>query len=429
MPWSARFPVALGFFTIAICLGGAIAWAVLATIQSAVVGQGTVSVAQNRQIVQHPDGGVVTKIHIINGQSVGAGDVLFTLDDSRVRSELLLLETQYFELLARRRRLEAERDGTDGPDFSQDNLQLPLTGTLRDAIAGQQQMFAARHDIYQQNKRQLQHQRDQAKVQVEGLGLQLNSIERQRELTADHLADSEILLKKGLIPAAKVIGLSANLADLDGKIGLIKANIAAAQGDIFETALKMSALELTRHEDATKQLRDLALREISLRHEHGTLQQRLGRLQIRASVNGLVHGLNIHAENAVIRPAEPLMYLIPQDRPLVISAQISQSEIDQVFVGQTVNLRLSSANPNTTPDLLADVATLSADIYDGPAGTAPFYLAELHLREGEIAKLPRGQKLVPGMRVDTFFGTGNRSPLTYLTKPFSEFFSKALRES
>ena len=143
----------------------------------------------------------------------------------------------------------------------------------------------------------------------------------------------------------------------------------------------------------------------------------------------MVYGLTVFTERAVIRPAEPVLFIVPQDRPLVIAAQVDPIHIDQVFVGQDVTLRFSALDQRTTPELLGQVTQLSADAFEDEATRASFYRAEIILSEGQQALLPEGAALIPGMPVESFIRTDDRTPLAYLVKPLTDYFSRAFRES
>ena len=157
--------------------------------------------------------------------------------------------------------------------------------------------------------------------------------------------------------------------------------------------------------------------------------ERLSRLEITAPVSGVVYGLPVFAERSVIRPAEPVLFIVPQDRPLVIAAEVDPIHIDQVFIGQNVTLRFSALDQRTTPELEGQVIQLSADAFEDEATRLSFYRAEIVLGEGEAAKLPAGSTLIPGMPVESFIRTEDRTPLAYLVKPLADYFTRAFRES
>ena len=175
-------------------------------------------------------------------------------------------------------------------------------------------------------------------------------------------------------------------------------------------------------------LRDLQYQELELNEKRRALLTRLSRLDIRAPVSGIVYGLQFFAPRSVIRPADPVMYLVPQDRPLVIASQIETIHIDQVYPGQDVILRFPALNQRTTPELNGLVSKVSADAFSDEATGRSYYRAEILVKDGEMARLPDGVTLVPGMPVEAFIRTADRTPLAYLVKPLTDYFTKAFRD-
>ena len=167
---------------------------------------------------------------------------------------------------------------------------------------------------------------------------------------------------------------------------------------------------------------------MELKEQRRAPKQQLARLDIKAPVSGIVYGLQVFALRAVIHAADPLLYLVPQDRPLVIAARVAPMCIDQLFIGQTVFLRFSALDKNNTPKLLGLVTQISADTFQNGSAGGAYYRVEITLAQGETARLPEGTTLRPGMPVETYIKIGDRSPLAYLIKPLSNYFVKAFRE-
>ncbi|MEJ6478612.1 MAG: HlyD family secretion protein, partial [Octadecabacter sp.] len=149
----------------------------------------------------------------------------------------------------------------------------------------------------------------------------------------------------------------------------------------------------------------------------------------RAPVSGVGYGMRGFAERSVVRAADPLLYLVPQDRPLVIAAKIALTDIDQISPQQEVALRFSAFDQRETPELFGRVSLISPDAFQDETTGQSFYRAEIVLAEGEIGRLPDGFVLIPGMPVDAFIRTARRSPIAYLTKPLADYFARAFRES
>ena len=425
--WSARRPLILGLVALLVLVGGFGTWAVMAQITGAVITTGQIEVDRNRQVVQHPDGGVVDEIIADEGDTVVAGDLLIRLDPSVLTSELAVVEGQLFEILARRGRLEAERDGSEWIVFPDALMQGD--GAAKELMEGQSRLFAARKDSTARATEQLTQQRAQIASQLDGIAAQQDAIEAQRALILEELEDQQSLLDRGLAQASRVLALQRDEANLLGRIGELTASAAQAGERMTEIDIQILGLSTTQREDAITQLRDLQFNELELSERRRTLRQQLDRLDIRAPVSGIVYGLQVFAPKSVIRPAEPVMFLVPQDRPLVIATQVQPTDIDQIFVGQDVTLRFSAFDQRRTPELNGSVTLVSADAFQDEGSRLSYYRAEVQLNEGEIDRLPEEMTLIPGMPVEAFVRTEDRSPLDYLIKPLTDYFSKAFRES
>jgi HlyD family secretion protein len=427
--WSARKPLVIGLIGLVLLVGGFGTWAAFTQISGAIIAPGRIEVDQNRQVVQHPDGGVVSAIEVKEGDKVSIGQVLIRLDPNNLQSELSIIENQLAELMARRGRLEAERDGRDILKF--DPLLIEISARNNDAadlMAGQNSLFEARAQTVAAEIDQLDKRRGQISNQIEGIEAQQVALARQLELIEMELTDQQTLLDRGLAQATRVLGLQREQARLSGTMGDLAAQKAEAEGRITEIEISILKLGTDRREEAITTLRDLQFRELELREQRRALIEQMGRLDIPAPVSGVVYNLQVFAQRSVIRPADPVLFIVPQDRPLVINARVDSIHVDKLFVGQEVTLRFSALDQRTTPELFGRVTQISADAFEDEATRASYYRAEIVLSEGEQARLPEGTTLIPGMPVEAFIRTADRTPLAYLVKPFTDYLAKAFRE-
>lgn len=426
--FSAKGALWLGTVTLLLLVAGLGLWSVSTTISGAIVASGRIEVEQNRQIVQHPDGGVVAEIMVSEGTSVAAGDVLLRLDGTQLGSELAIVEGQLTEVQARRARLEAERDGLAQMTLPPSLVaKAALSPEVADQIEGQRRLFTARAETLAGTIEQLQKRMAQTQSQIEGIDAQSAALNDQLDLIGRELADQQSLLDKGLAQAARVLGLQREAARLAGEVGELTAARAQAEGRITEIELEILGLSSQRREEANAQLRDIGTAELELIQRQQALAERIARLEIRAPTSGTVLGLQITTLRSVLRPADPVAYIIPQDRPLVIAAQIAPIHIDEVFVGQKVKLVFPAFSARSTPDVEGEVAIVSADALTDTTTNRSYYRAEISLSADEVQRL--GQTLLPGMPVDAFIQTRERTPLAYLVQPFTDYFSRAFRES
>lgn len=427
--FSPRHHVLMGLLAILVLVGGFGVWSVTANIAGAIIAPGQLVVDQKRQVVQHPDGGVVAEILVKDGDAVEAGQVLIRLDPSELVSERNVVEASLFESLARRGRLEAERDGADRITF--DPLLTDLLADRADVRAlteGQARLFDARRKTLASQIEQMGKRVGQIRNQIEGLDAQATALEVQLKLIREELADQQALLDKGLTQASKVLALQREEASLLGRQGSLIAQRAENEGRITEIEIERLRLTSTRREEAITELRDLSFKELELRERLRSVEQKLDRLDIRAPVAGVVLAMTVFAEQAVIRPAEPVLYIVPQNRPLLIIARLDPIHVDEVYIGQPVTLRFAALDSRTTPKLDGKVVSVSPDVLSDNTTGARYYQVEIRLNAGETEKLPDGVTLVPGMPADAFIRTADRTPLSYLVKPLAEYFNKAFRE-
>ncbi len=427
--WSASRPLVWGFLTVALLIGGLGAWSVLTTLAGAIIAPGQIEVSQSRQIVQHPDGGVVAEILVTEGASVGAGEVLLRLDGSQLFSELAIVENQLYELGARRARLEAERDGAVAVSFPPALLAASATRPdVAEIVEGQAGLFAAHRETLAQATDQRKTRIEQIGSQVAGIDAQREAIDTQIALLLAELATQKGLLEKGLTQAARVSTLERDLAQARGRKGELTAAGAEAAGRITEIEIEISGLVTQQRETAEAELRDIIARELEQTERQRALSDRIARLDIRAPAAGLVLGLQVTTPQSVIRPADALMYVVPQDRPLLVAARVPVTHVDEVRLGQDVRLVFSSLPSRTTPELLGQVILVSADALTDDRTGLTYYRTEIAIDVEDLQAL-EGVSVLPGMPVDAFIKTTERTPLSYLIKPFTDYFRNAFRET
>jgi HlyD family secretion protein len=426
--WQLRPLLLLGYMTLFLLVFGIGAWAAVSRIAGAVVGSGALEVQGNRQVVQHPTGGVIKVIHARNGDKVEAGEVLIELDGEDLRPELGTVEGQWFEMLARKSRLQAERDQLDSitfdPELTSREAASPEITTL---IRAQEQQFAARLKSRKEEEAQLEEQKTQIGKQNEGLVALQAATRSQIELLTREIEGQQTLFKQGLTEMTRLLTPQRELARLQGVAGQVEASIAENLGKIAEIEIQRVRLVSKAREDAIAELRELEFKEIETREKRRQLLDRMARLYLRAPVSGTVYGSTADTVRAVIRSAEPVMYVVPKDTPLIVRTRIDTIHIDQVHVGQEAILRFSAFDQRTTPELKGHVTDVSADAYLDERTGQHYYKADIELDDKEAERLSH-VTLLPGMPVESFIQTGSRSALSYFVKPMEDYFTRAFRD-
>ena len=426
--WTSRGYAFIGYVTVFVLLGGVGAWAALTRINGAVVAGGIVEVASQRQVVQHPTGGVVGKIFVDEGDKVEAGQVLMRLDDTFDRSELAVIESQLFSLMGTAARLKAEQDEATEITFDPELLEAAKTSAEAKAIVdGQRRLMKARKETRDKQMGQLQEKKAQIGKQNEGLESRIEALQTQLKLIGQELDAQNKLLAQSLTNASRVLALQREEADIKGTISQAESNIAENAGRVAEIEIAILNIDSTVREEAITNLRDIEAKIAELKENRNSKHETLSRMDITAPMSGVVLSLQVHALRSVIRPADPLLYIIPQETELLIGTQIAPNQIDQVHVGQLAHIRFAAFDHRTTPEIFGHIIRVSADVLSDQRTGATYYKAEIRPDAGELVKLG-GNEVLPGMPVETFIQTTERSPLAYLVKPLADYFAKAFRE-
>ncbi|KQV70343.1 HlyD family type I secretion periplasmic adaptor subunit [Rhizobium sp. Root1220] len=404
---------------------GAGGWAATTQLTGAIIAPGVVKVDQNLKAIQHRDGGIVSEIAVKEGDFVSRGQVLLRLDDAQTRAELSIVKTQLIELKARQARLLAERDNLDEIIVTAD-----VAATLSASpmiTAGEARLFEGNRKNRESQKQQLRYGISQLEEEVKGLDAQLEAKADELALVHTEHAKMSGLAERKLIDTSRKYIVDREIAKLTGETAEIRANIARTRARMSEIQLQIIAIDETARTEAQRELSSIEPKISELRERRMAVEDRLSRTEIRAPLSGTVNELSIHTIGGVITPAEKLVTLVPADASLKIEAKLSPVDIDQVAVGQPSKLRFSAFNQRATPELKGRITYVSAATSTDPTTGQIFYLADVAVWPGELAKLG-DNKLLPGMPVEVFISTEERTAISFLAKPLTDQFNRAFRE-
>ncbi|MCC9621285.1 HlyD family type I secretion periplasmic adaptor subunit [Thalassospira sp. MA62] len=422
-----RKHMVLGGGVVIALFAGFLLWLMIAQLSGAVVASGKLVVESNVKDVQHSDGGIVGEINVRDGDRVQAGDLLIRLDDTMARASLGIVETQISSLRARRMRLTGERDGRDQLVLPDDFIGRRNDPEIAQLVAAETNLFAARRQSLTGQKQQLSQKLAQLSETIVGLSAQKSANEEERHHIVDELTGLETLFEQQLVPITRVAALRRERASLDGTHGELTAQIAATRMQISETEMQILQLDRDRQTEVLGELTDIDQQIAQLMQREIALRDQLRRIDIRAPYDGTVYQMAVHTVGGVIGAGDRIMGIVPNQDELVIESRVNPRDIEQVMVGQKAMLRFTAFNQRTTPELSGRVSFVSADLDRDDMTGETFYIVRVRISKGEVAKLG-GRDLMPGMPVETFLETGQRTALSYLIKPLSDQFARAFRE-
>jgi HlyD family secretion protein len=422
----------IGFSMVAILLGGVGGWATTTQLAGAVIAPGTIVVESNVKKVQHPTGGVVGQILVKEGAEVKDGDVVLRLDDTVTRSTLGVVRSQLDETLAREARLLAERDDANALVFPDQLTKRRDDPSVAMAVAGEEKLFESRRTARAGQRSQLRERITQLNEEVRGLSAQLEAKESELQLIATELTGVADLYKKNLVSISRYMQLQRDQTRLQGERGQFIADIARARGKISETELQIIQVDQDFRTEVLKDLRDAQGKIAELKERVTAAEDQLKRVELRAPQTGFVHQLAVHTVGGVIGNGETIMQIVPRSDELVVEAKVAPSDIDQVAIGAEAVVRVLAGNQRTTPVITGRLTRVSADLTREQQQNAvqpaqAYYTVRIVLPSQEVARL-RDIHLLPGMPVEVFIQTHERSPLQYLLKPLQDQIARTFRE-
>ena len=424
---SIRFYQLFALAVLLVLFGGLSAWAAISKIKGAVIANGVVVVETNSKKVQHRDGGIIAKINVKQGDLVIAGDLLAILDDTETRAELAIVEAVLTEFSAKRARLDAESIDAGKIDFPEFLTNRNSDPKIAKIMASQEKLFKSRRAAMAGQTEQLVQRIDQLNEEITGLTAQQESRQEQLRLINKELKSLKKLERKKLVRATRVLALEREAARLGGEAGNLTSQIARTKGRIGETKVQILQIDQDMRSKVLTELRDTQTRISELEERQVSANAKLSRISIRAPQTGYVHELDIHTIGGVIATGQTLMLIVPESDKLIIEAKVRPEDITQIHNGQQALVRLPSFDLRQTPQVTGNVEFVAADLTVPDPPDPSFYKVRLRMPAGEILKLG-DVPLKPGMPVEVFVQTGERSPLSFLVKPLTDQFAHVFRE-
>ena len=406
---------------------GFLGWAALAPLDKGVAVSGKVMVSGHRKVVQHPSGGIVERIDVRDGDKVVAGQVLIRLKETPLLGQAQSLRSQFYGSLASEARLNAERDGVASVSFPTELTALASEPEVASNLALQRQLFDSRRQALLLDQQGIDESIAGAEAQLRGVRDSQASKVLQRTALAEQLQGLRELAREGYIPRNRLLDSERVYAQVLGSISEDYGRIGQLQRQVLEMRLKIRQLAEEYQKEVRTQLADTRVRTEDLRNRLASAEFELANSQLRAPVAGIVVGLDVFTEGGVIKPGQALMEIVPQGEPLLVEARVPVELADKVHAGLPVELMFSAFSQSTTPRVVGEVMLVSADRQVDERTDEPYYTLRAQVTEAGMAQLA-GLQIRPGMPVEAFVRTGERSMLNYLFKPLLDRTHMALVE-
>ncbi len=414
-------------FTLASLLGGG--WLISQTvIAGAVVTQGYLAVESGPKRVQHGTGGIVTALLVKEGDRVAAGQPLVILDTTVDQAKLSAIANSLAHQRARLVRLTGERDGAEDLVFPPYDEAMAIPAEDYAAIiASEASQFALRRNDRDGQRRQLRERISQNEEQIGANEAQLVAKSAELDLVSKELLDVRELFAKNLVSAQRVSELERSQVQLSGSEGALRSQIAAGRGAIAELEQMILQVDLNLRAELTDQIATAEQQVGDLSQQLIIARDQLSRSTITAPQGGVIHELAVHTVGGVVQPAETLMYVVPDNDQVIGDVRLSPADVDQLYPGQEVTIHFSAFDRGTTPAFDGTLVSISPDLVTDANTGSLYYAGRIAFDQSDWATHRPDLKLVPGMPIEAFIRTDDRTLLSYLTKPIFDQMNRAFR--
>lgn len=421
----------IGAATVITMIGVFGGWAALTELDSVVVSAGKISLETRNQTVQHLDGGIVSALHVREGDWVEAGQVLLTLDTEALSIRRAQVREQLFETKVALERLAAERSSTDDFVISSALLAEAQSNSDFQAIQTQTNLFAARKATLAAERDTTEQRIIQAEIQITNSYAQIESLEERISLLNEDLVVAETLAQRGFARLSTVRELRRSISELQARILSFQGDISRLTESLVESRLRLNALQSNFLGQVVQEEQSTQSRQIDIRASLSSIDEQLARSEMRAPLSGKIKGLNLTTIGAVLAAGDTVMEIVPATEAIEIEARISPSDIDVVYPGMMAETRFSVLDEfQDMPAMFAQVVDVSTDAYEDERGNGTYYTATLNMDAQAFITLQENQgSLVSGMPVEVLLNTGKRTLLEYLVQPLTETVSKAFNEA
>jgi len=402
------------------------AWAQTTAISGAVIASGAAEVRGKPKVVQSLDGGIVEEIRVSDGDLVQAGDVLLRLDPTLLRINLEMYRARLAETRSRISRLQAEQAGRRTLAFAYDTEHLDGL-PLENINAGQREIFEARRDVMKGRKEQLREKIVQFGNQTSGVEGLISAKREQVAFIEQELGDVSALHAEGLARKSQVLELQRQRSRLLGEIAEHQSELARIRNSIRDTELDILQSERQFKEEVVTELGEAVMQAEELVLQIVTARKQLERIEILSPVDGIVHEMQVFNAGGVVPPGETMLQIIPVSKGVDFQVRVAPDAIDQVMKGQRAKIVFSAFNTRTAPEIFGTVSGISPSSITDPATGQSFYRVTLAIPPEEMARL-EGHEILPGMPIEAFLQTGERTVLSYLTRPLTDQLRRAFRD-
>jgi protease secretion system membrane fusion protein len=419
----------LGWLIVVLGFVGFLIWAMFAPLDKGVPLPGTVAKESNRKTVQHLTGGTIQQILVKDGDVVKAGQVLVRMNAVNANAQYEMTDVQYLTARATEARLIAERDGQSKIKFPDELLKRRNEPRVAELLTLQEQLLISRQGSLRNEMGSMDESIAGLKAQIAGLEDARKSMSEQVNIIKEQLSGMRDLAKEGYVARNRLLDLERTYAQLNGAIAEDIGNIGRARSQVLEVSLRKAQRMQDYQKEVRTTLSDVQREAEGVEAKRDATKFELANVDVKAPVDGTVVNLAVFTQGGVVGAGAKMMDIVPSDDPLIVEGMLPVNMIDKVHAGLKTEMMFVAFNTNKTPHIEGEIEQVAADrTVDERSGQA-FYKVRAKVT-------PKGQKMiaehhlniVPGMPVELFVKTGERTMMNYLLKPVFDRAKSSMSE-
>jgi HlyD family type I secretion membrane fusion protein len=418
--------VRLTSIALAVTFGIGGLWSALATLSGAVIAPGVIKVEANTKLVQHLEGGIVRRILVKEGQQVRAGQPVVELEDTEASSSLSIVNDQLDAELAKLARLQAEIDNAPKIRFPEALLARKSDPNVQRILQREEDHFKARNALVREQIARLSEQREQAQAEIASLSRQLGAADASLGYLREQEKSYAGLVEKNFVAPVRMLDARRSVSEKEEKKYEYESLHAQARQKLADIQLRLSQISTNRYADNSRDMVETQTRILNLQERQLPFKESLKKRILLAPTDGVVNTVRAHTEGGVVGPRETILEITPEKSELIAEAHISPADVDEVRVGQPVEVEFSGMNRRVTPLVHGKVTMVSSDIITDPANAQmKYFIVQVELKPAA----PLTFQMRPGLPIAAYITTRERTPLELWLDPLIGGIRRALRES
>jgi HlyD family type I secretion membrane fusion protein len=401
-------------------------WSVLATLSGAVIASGVIKAEANTKLVQHLEGGIVQRILVKEGERVSAGQPVVELEDTEASASLSIVNDQLDAELAKLARLQAEIDNAPRIRFPEALLARKNDPNLHRILQREEDHFRARNALVREQIAKLGEQRQHAEAEIASLTKQVAAADVSLGYLREQEKSYAGLVEKNFVAPVRMMDAQRSVSEKEEKKFEYESLRSQARQKLADVQLRLSQITTNRYAENSRDMVESQTRILNLQERQLPFKESLKKRILTAPASGTVNAVRVHTEGGVVGPRETILEITPDKSELIAEARISPADIDEVRVGQMVEVEFSGMNRRVTPLIHGRVSMVSSDLLTDPANAqVKYFTVQVELKPSS----PLTFEVRPGLPVATYIQTRERTPLELWLDPLIGGIRKAMRET